>query len=96
MKKKANRILQLLAMLAVVMMTALAVTSCSKDDDDNGGKGGGGLTTDPNIPTISDVKYELAPAASIVSEATATQITAVDTVSHKFTLPASAGKPEVG
>ena len=77
-------------------MALCVITACSNGDEDNGGNSGGGLSPDPNIPTFSNIKYELAPAATIVSETTAKQITAVDTISHKFTLPKSAGKPEVG
>lgn len=80
----------------VVLMALCVITACSNGDEDNGGNSGGGLSPDPNIPTFSNIKYELAPAATIVSETTAKQITAVDTISHKFTLPKSAGKPEVG
>ena len=90
-----NRITSWLAKFSLALMALCVITACSKGDDDNGGNSGG-LTPDPNIPTVSNVKYELAPAATIVPEATAKQITAVDTISHKFTLPISAGKPEVG
>lgn len=93
---KKNRITSWLAKLSVALMALCVIAACSKGDDDNGGNSGGGLTPDPNIPTFSNVKYELAPTAIIVPETTAKQITAVDSISHKFTLPISAGKPQVG
>lgn len=95
-KMKNNRITSWIAKVTAVFMVLCVITACSKSDDDSGENRGGGLTPDPNIPTLSDVKYELAPTATIVPETTAKQITAVDTTGHKFTLPVSAGKPEVG
>lgn len=51
---------------------------------------------DPNVPVLSDVKYELSPSAVLVPADVAKAITNVDLVGRKLTLPASATKPEVG
>ena len=85
----------LLLKLAVLVMTTVLAVSCSKSDDKDD-KGGGGLIPDPNIPTLSEIKYELSPNAVIVPEATTKQLMNVDTLRHKLTLPASASMPEVG
>ena len=82
-------------LMTTLLMVAAVLISCSKGDD-NDSKGGGGLQPDPNIPTLSEAKYEMAPLATIVPESIAKQLTAVDTIAHRLTLPASAGKPEVG
>ena len=80
-----------------LLMVATVLTSCSKgSDSDNEGGSGGGIKPDPNIPTLSEAKYEMAPLATIVPESTTKQLTAVDTIAHRLTLPASADKPEVG
>ena len=80
-----------------LLMVAAVLTSCSKgSDSDNEGGSGGGIKPDPNIPTLSEAKYEMAPLAIIVPESTTKQLTAVDTIAHRLTLPASADKPEVG
>ena len=92
---KKNRLLDLLLTLAILVMTALISVSCSKSDD-NDEKGGGGVVPDPDIPTLSEITYDLSKNAVIIPEATTKQLSSVDTLGHKLTLPTSAGKPEVG
>ena len=82
-------------LMTTLLMAAAFLTSCSKSEDDDS-KGGGGIMPDPNVPVLSEIKYELSPTSTIVSEATTKQLTNVDTLRHKLTLPASATKPEVG
>ena len=95
-------------MLLMAVMASFSMTSCGGDDDTkddpivkpggNGGNGGGGGTSDPGggSTTQGDVTYELSPTAVIVPESVAKQITNVDLTGHKFTLPSTATKPEVG
>ena len=85
----------LLFKLAILVMTALITVSCSKSDD-NDEKGGGGVVPDPDIPTLSEITYDLNKNAVIIPEAATKQLSSVDTLGHKLTLPTSAGKPEVG
>lgn len=80
-----------------LLMVAVVLTSCSKgDDNDSKGSSGGGVAPDPDVPVLSEIKYELSPTATIVPEAITKQLTGVDTLGHKLTLPSSADKPEVG
>jgi hypothetical protein len=85
----------LLFKLAILVMTALITVSCSKSDD-NDEKGGGGVVPDSDIPTLSEITYDLNKNAVIIPEAATKQLSSVDTLGHKLTLPTSAGKPEVG
>lgn len=85
----------LLFKLAILVMTALITVSCSKSDD-NDEKGGGGVVPDPDIPTLSEITYDLNKNAVIIPEAATKQLSSVDTLGHKLTLPTSAGKPDVG
>ena len=91
--KTKKRVYGWLALIWAVLLT-VGLSACSGGDDND--NSGGGVTPDPNIPTLSEISYELAPKAVIVAETAAKQITAVDTVAHRFTLPLSASKPEVG
>jgi len=94
--RKMEKMKRLIGWLCLLMV-ATVLTSCSKSSDsDNEGGSGGGIKPDPNIPTLSEAKYEMAPLAIIVPESTTKQLTAVDTIAHRLTLPASADKPEVG
>ncbi len=95
MKKLQSKLFGLLVILTVSMMTLMAVSACSKDDDKGDG-GGGSVTPDPNIPELSEIKYELAPTATIVPEEVTKAVANVDTLGHKLTLPTRAAKPEVG
>ncbi|MCR4583840.1 MAG: hypothetical protein K5764_09880 [Prevotella sp.] len=94
-KEKYKSLLMMIVLLSVALLT-----SCSKGDDGNdnssGGNNGGGIKPDPGISVLSDIKYELSPTAVLVPEATAKQISSVDTTNHKLTLPANADKPEEG
>lgn len=77
-------------MFLVVFIVACGKSSDDADENKNNGN------VDPNVPVLSEIKYELNPQATIVPEAVANQITAVDTLGHSLTLPLSAEKPEVG
>lgn len=93
--RRTNRTFKRLTAKAVMMFLVVFIVACGKSSDDadenkNNGK------VDPNVPVLSEIKYELNPQATIVPEAVANQITAVDTLGHSLTLPLSAEKPEVG
>ncbi len=93
--RKINRTFKLLIAMAAMMFLAVIIVACSKSGDDvDENKGNGEV--DPNVPVLSEIKYELNPQATIVPEDVAKQITAVDTLGQSFTLPLSAEKPEVG
>ena len=92
---KRFRLLNLLLTLAILVMTALITVSCSKSDDKDDNRGGG-VKPDPDIPTLSKITYDLSQDAVIIPETTTKQLSSVDTLGHKLTLPTSAGKPEVG
>ena len=94
MATKPKSLSWLLPLMSALFLLS-GLTACGGGDDEVS-ENGGGIKVDPNIPTLSEISYELAPKAVIVPEATIKQITAVDTESHKFTLPSSASKPEVG
>lgn len=91
---KRIRLSDLLLKVAFMVMTALITISCSKSDDKD--DKGGGVKPDPDIPTLSEITYDLSQNAVIMPEATTKSLSSVDTLGHKLTLPASAGKPEVG
>lgn len=95
MMNKRTSISDLLLKLTILVITAMLSVSCSKGDDKND-KGGGGVVPDPDIPTLSEIKYDLSPKSVIVPEAATKKLSNVDTLGHKLTLPVSAGKPEVG
>lgn len=88
------KLLNLLLTLAILVITALISVSCTKSDDKD--DKGGGVKPDPDIPTLSEITYDLSKNAVIIPEATTKQLSNVDTIGHKLTLPTSAGKPEVG
>ena len=85
----------LLLKLAVLVMTTVLAVSCSKSDD-NDDKGGGGITPNPDIPTLSEITYDLSPQAVVMPETTTKSLVSADTLGHKLTLPTSVDKPEVG
>ena len=85
----------LLLKLALVVVTAMLTFSCSKSDDKDD-NGGGGVVPNPDIPTLSEISYDLSPQAVVMPETTAKSLVSADTLGHKLTLPASADKPEVG
>ena len=93
--RRTNSTFRLLTAKAAMMFLVVIIVACSKssDDADEYKKDG---KVDPNVPVLSEITYELNPQATIVSEAVANQITAVDTVGHSLTLPLSAEKPQVG
>lgn len=91
---KKIRLLNFLQTLAILVMTALISVSCSKSDDKD--DTGGGVKPDPDIPTLSEITYDLSQNAVIMPEAVTKQLSNVDTLGHKLSLPTSAGKPEVG
>lgn len=93
--RKTNRTFKLLTAMATMMLLAVIIVACSKSSDDVDENKGNGKV-DPNVPVLSEIKYELNPQATIVPEDVAKQITAVDTLGQSFTLPLSAEKPEVG
>ena len=74
----------------------LALASCSSSDSDDEGKPNDGGSTTPEAPVVTEITYEMNPAAIMVPETTAKQISNVDTISHHLTLPTSAAKPEIG
>lgn len=93
--RKTSRTFKLLTAMASMMLLAVIIVACSKSSDDVDENKGNGKV-DPNVPVLSEIKYELNPQATIVPEDVAKQITAVDTLGQSFTLPLSAEKPEVG
>lgn len=93
--RKTDRTFKLLTAMAAMMFLAIIIVACGKSSDDVD-ENKGNVKVDPNIPVLSEIKYELNPQAAIVPEAVAKQITAVDTLRHSLTLPLSAEKPEVG
>ena len=93
--RRTNRTFKRLTAKAVMMFLVVFIVACGKSSDDaDENKNNGNV--DPNVPVLSEIKYELNPQATIVPEAVANQITAVDTLGHSLTLPLSAEKPEVG
>ena len=94
---KRRKLFRLVAALAAVVLVAGMFAACSKADDNDGKKENpGGNIIDPNVPVLSNITYEMAPDAVLVPEATAKEISNVDTLGHKFTLPLSADEPQVG
>ncbi len=94
---KRRKLFRLLAALTAIVLVAGMFAACSKDDDNDGKKENpGGNIIDPNVPVLSNITYEMAPDAVLVPEATAKEISNVDTLGHKFTLPLSADEPQVG
>ena len=89
-------ILSKLWMLIIVLLLTACGGGGSDAKDELPPEGGGGLTPDPNVPVLSDVKYELSPKAVLVPQDVAKQIKKADLVAHTLTLPATATKPEVG
>lgn len=83
----------MLTLLSALFLLSGLTASCSKDDKDDKG---GGIAPDPNIPTLSEIKYDLSQQAVIIPEAVTKQLISVDTLGHKLILPASAEMPEVG
>ena len=83
----------MLTLLSALFLLSGLMASCSKDDKDDKG---GGIAPDPNIPTLSEIKYDLSQQAVIIPEAVTKQLISVDTLGHKLIFPASAEMPEVG
>lgn len=81
-------------MCAFFLVAGLAACGSSESSDDE--KKGGGIAPDPDVPTISEANYVLNPKATMISETVQKQLTGVDTLGHKFILPLTATKPEVG
>lgn len=84
------------AVSLVLLTMMLALASCSSSDSDDEGKPNDGGSTTPEAPVVTEITYEMNPAAIMVPETTAKQISNVDTISHHLTLPTSAAKPEIG
>ena len=61
---KRNKFTDLLQTLAILVMTALISVSCSKSDDKD--DTGGGVKPDPDIPTLSEITYDLSQNAVIM------------------------------
>jgi hypothetical protein len=94
MATKPKSLSWLLPLMSALFLLS-GLTACGGGNDEVS-ENGGGIKVDPNIPTISEINYELSPTATIVPENVAKQITDVDTLRHKLIFPASADKPEVG
>lgn len=75
-------ILSKLWMLIIVLLLTACGGGGSDAKDELPPEGGGGLTPDPNVPVLSDVKYELSPKAVLVPQDVAKQIKKADLVAH--------------
>ena len=97
MKSMKKHVKLIATFTAIVLMAGMA-TSCSKDDNNDivPEEKQSNLTIDPNIPVMSEIKYELEPTTVVVPEEKVEQISNVDTVGHQLTMPITGDEPKVG
>ena len=78
-------------LLSAVVAGCFVMAACSSSDDNEPKQ-----PEKPDVPVISEIKYEMNDNVEVLSATVSNKFTNVDTTAHVFTMPASVEMPQVG